>query len=358
MERGVLFYLAVVIAAMMAAGCEKDTAVGIPVEETNPAEKDPEPFTPVERLFFRMDGEICNGGEGDSLKLQEEGLRTFGIAGYEPAGATLPIIDSVNFYRDIYSFSYSGDSIGILGGSYALPKNHYISAEGRGFADLKGKALSDSTDVKFYNYVNRSYDYTQIQQDRQPLRIRWRDIGRLRKYRVEVVLRQPSPNSFTFHFYELENRIVLPDTIWIRPGEKVELNPTIEAPNEFKILHWSKGHAAESYNPLNGSAVTEAFNATIGNDNLTEKGKRYTNSKIHLTNDGVLSVDADWSPSRAMSLGGAVYDIIPICVIAMPQGEPQVEKMKRAFTFPGGNRIEQYPTPFYCNSVVRIVHGN
>ncbi|MBR4088625.1 MAG: hypothetical protein IKK19_04905, partial [Bacteroidales bacterium] len=159
MERGVFIYLLAGVAAIMAAGCEKESKDnGLP-GSTGPVEKDTVAHIPMERLIFRMNGEICSGGENDSLKLYEEGLRTFEIAGYEPGNADVPVVDSVNFYRDVYAFSYTGDSIYVLGGSYAAPKNHYVSAVGEGFRRWKGRALDGLPPVQFYNYVNRSYDY-------------------------------------------------------------------------------------------------------------------------------------------------------------------------------------------------------
>ena len=68
----------------------------------------------------------------------------------------------------------------------------------------------------------------------------------------------------------------------------------------------------------------------------------------------MLTVDPDWNPVEATATGGAIYNCIPICVICMPQGNPQVEEMKCTFHFPDGKEIVQYPTPFYCNAVVEI----
>ena len=355
MERGVFIYLLAGVAAIMAAGCEKESKDNGLSGSTGPAEKDTVAHIPVERVIFRMNGEICSGGESDSLKLYEEGLRTFEIAGYEPGNADVPVVDSVNFYRDVYAFSYTGDSVYVLGGSYAAPKNHYVSAVGEGFRGWKGRALGELPPVQFYNYVNRSYDYASVETQDGVQRVRWRDIGKLRRYRIEIILRQEIPNRFTFHFYELENRVTLPDTIKVAPGETVQLQPHLQAPEEFGILQWAKGHAGKSYTPLNENTVRMHFEEGMGNPNLTEDGKRYTNSKIYLTLGGILSVAADWDPSKAVAKGGAICNTVPICVIAMPEGDPQVERLTRSFAFPGGSVASLAPTPFFCNSVVQIV---
>ena len=355
MERGVFICALLLIAAIMVSGCEKESKDNGSPGGTGPEEKDTAVTIPVERLIFRMNGEICSGGESDSLKLYEEGLRTFEIAGYEPGNADVPVVDSVNFYRDVYAFSYTGDSVYVLGGSYAAPKNHYVSAVGEGFRGWKGRALGGLSPVQFYNYVNRSYDYASVETQDGVHRVRWRDIGKLRRYRIEILLRQEIPNRFTFHFYELENRIALPDTIKVAPGETVQLQPDLKAPEEFGILQWAKGHAGKSYTPLNENTVRMHYEGDMGNPNLTEDGKRYTDSKICLTSGGILSVARDWDPAKAASRGGAIYNTVPICVIAMPEGDPQVEGLTRSFAFPGGNVASLAPTPFFCNSVVQIV---
>lgn len=355
MERGVFIYLLAGVAAIMAAGCEKESKDNGLSGSTGPVEKDTVAHIPVERVIFRMNGEICSGGENDSLKLYEEGLRTFEIAGYEPWNADVPVVDSVNFYRDVYAFSYTGDSIYVLGGSYAAPKNHYVSAVGEGFRGWKGRALDGLPPVQFYNYVNRSYDYASVETQDGVQRVRWRDIGKLRRYRIEILLRQEVPGKFVFYFYELENRVALPDTIKVAPGETVHLQPVLQAPGEFGILQYTKGHVAKSYTPLNENTVRTHYEGDMGNPNLTEDGKRYTDSKICLTSGGILSVARDWDPAKAASRGGAIYNTVPICVIAMPEGDSQVESFSRSFTFPGGNVANLSPTPFFCNSVVQIV---
>ena len=132
-------------------------------------------YIPVEKVVFRLNGELYMSGEGnpsDTVKLYEEGLRTLEIVGYEPDSAAPPVIEAVNFYRDVYSFNYTGDSIYILGGSFAQPKNHYVSPVGEGFAGFVGKKIApvghererervpeeELPAVSFYNYVNRTYE--------------------------------------------------------------------------------------------------------------------------------------------------------------------------------------------------------
>lgn len=339
----------------MCAGCEKETAKGNSGEDIAVPDKDSVKFVPVERLVFKMNGKVCGGGEGDSIKLYEEGLRTFSIAGYEPAGATVPVIDSVNFYRDIYAFSYNGNSVYTLGGDFAAPKSHYVSPVGKGFEGWRGMSLRGLPQVRFYNYVNRSYDYASIEFEGETKRIRWRDIGLLRKYRIEVVLRQNPPNKFTFCFYELENRVTIQDTIRISPGETLQLDCSVESPYEFDIKEWAVGYLSGRTSPLNAEQVNVNFQQQMNNHSLTEDGRRYTASKVHLSPDGILAVDADWDPQKAMAAGGAIYNTLPICVICMPEGDTAVMKMKRLFSFPGGKVIEQYPTPFYAGATVQIL---
>lgn len=454
MEKKILFLLLLCGAVILVGGCEKCSVKENQGEESgevsqkNPNEEDTQEypdkdsirFIIVDKLIFEMNGSICVAGEDDSLKLYEEGLRTFKIAGYLLGGqelscnlssgiskalsdtmageafetlpgimsngtalplsdiisgdafeplpgimssgtalplsdtmGILPVIDSINFYRDIYTFTHDGDSISVLGGSYATPRNHYVAPVGVGFDALKGVPVSEACQINFYNYVNREYDQTSREVDGRVESVRWRDLGKLRRYRIEVVLKYPAtaanqlnsqapcrpdcpaPGRFVLHFYELENRVSLPDTIRISPGESIRLEPVLEAPEEFNILQWAKGRASKSNGMLNRYTVEQQFIRDIENPNLTEEGERYTSSKLHISEEGVLSVDSDWSPGLALSSGGAIYNSVPICVICMPQGDPQVELMKRSFTFPDGNIIEQYPTPFYCNSVVQIV---
>lgn len=182
----------------------------------------------------------------------------------------------------------------------------------------------------------------------------WRDLGKLRRYRIEIILRQQGENKFTIPFYEKENKVTVPDTIDISPGDTLQLGYQADAPAEFNIFEWARGSATNAFNPLNAKSVEEAFYAEMENPLLTEEGKRYTFSKVHLSPTGLLTVDADWDPTGATAAGGAIYNSIPICIIFMPQGTPLVEQMKRTFRFPDGKEIVQYPTPFYYNAVVRI----
>ena len=152
--------------------CSEQKPLDIPPA---PPQEEQEQFIPVEKLVFRLNGGLyASGGANppDTIKLYEEGLRTLEIVGYEPADAMPPTIEAVNFYRDVYSFNYTGDSIYILGGSYVQPKNHYVSPVGEGFAGFVGKKIApvghegerervpeeELPAVSFYNYVNRTYE--------------------------------------------------------------------------------------------------------------------------------------------------------------------------------------------------------
>ena len=352
MGRG--FFIFVLVGALFAS-CGKGT-----VMPDSPAvpDKDSLESVPAGALLISLDGNLqrisLQGSASDTLLLQEEGLRKFEIIGYEPEGAVPPVIDAINFYRDVYSFNYTGDSIYILGGSNAAPLNHYLSFTGNSFNEIVGKKVTEVAPVHFHNYVNRSYDKTSVEIDGKQTAIWWRDLGKLRRYRIEIILRQQGENKFTIPFYEKENKVNIPDTIDISPGDTLQLGYQADAPAEFNIFEWARGNAYDALNPLNAKSVEKAFNAELENPLLTEEGKRYTFSKVHLSPAGLLTVDADWDPAGATAAGGAIYNSIPICIIFMPQGNPIVQQMKRTFRFPDGKEIVQYPTPFYSNAVVRI----
>lgn len=353
------------------SGCSGQKELDIPVP---PQEEEQKKFIPVEKLVFRLNGELyeCGGiNPSDTAKVYEEGLRTLEIAGYLPAEATAPVIEEVNIYRDVYSFNYSGDSIYVLGGSSALPKNHYISAVGDGFQTLVGKRIPSSggqgasiPQVRFYNYVNRSYDETTIDRGSGPVTVKWSDLGRYRLYRIEVSVSAMTPQGeketgvFALPFYELENSVEIADlqdgAISISPGDTICLKKLVNAPAEFTQCEWVKGIATARFNPLNGDAVERVYKDNLGNPLQAEEGMRFTDSMVHLTRDGKLWVDSYWNPNDAASNGGAVYASIPICVIMMPHGSSQSSEFSRDFIFPDSTRHHAVPTPFFCNAQINI----
>lgn len=332
-----------------------------------PPQEEQVQHVPVEKLVFALNGELyVSGGANpsDTLKLHEEGLRTLEIVGYEPADAATPTIEAVNFYRDVYSFNYSGDSVYILGGSSALPRNHYISPVGDGFEVFVGKKIPPA--VRFYNYVNRSYDETTIDRGSGLETVRWSSIGKDRLYRIEVTVQgvnrrgEPERKVFSLPFYELENSVQIMNlqdgVIEISPGDTIFLQKLVNAPEEFTQYEWVKGNATMRFNPLNGDAVERAYKDMMENPLLTEKGMQYTYSMIHLGRDGELAVESRWNPEDARANGGAVYTTIPVCVIMMPHGSRQSESFRREFLFPDNAVYEVFPTPFFCNTQVKIVY--
>ncbi len=348
-------FLICILLGALSISCEKDSnTCETPVISDN----DTLGIIPVNALVISIDGIgqriPLHGDVQDTLVLQEEGLRRFKIIGYEPENAAPPVIDSISFYRDLYSFNYKGDSIHIIRGINSSPCNHYLSFTKDRFDILYGNAATISTPIFFYNYVNRSYDKCSVEMEDGPHTIRWRDLGKLRLYRIEIVIRQQGENRFSIPFYEKENEVILPDTISVYPGDTLQLGYNVAAPPEFNVHEWSKGWAGSAISPLNAHSVEETFMTGIGNPLLTEEGKRYTCSKIHISHTGLLTVDADWNPSNAAAAGGAIYNSIPISIIFMPQSNPLVEQMKRTFTFPDGKNLKQYPTPFYFNAMVKI----
>ena len=355
-------------------GCSEQKPLDIPVTPQEEAQKK---SIPVEKLVFRLNGKLyeCGGVNSlDTAKIYEEGLRTLEIAGYLPLDATAPVIEEVNFYRDVYSFNYAGDSIYVLGGSFAQPKNHYVSFVGDGFEKLVGKMVPpvEGGDdlgeglpaVKFYNYVNRSYDETILDKGNGPESVKWSDLGRHRLYRIEVTFSVMTPHGdketgvFTFPFYELENSVEIADlqdgAISISPGDTISLNKLVNAPEEFTQCEWVKGSATARFNPLNGDAVEEIYKKNLGNPLQTEAGMRFTDSMVHLTREGMLWVDSHWNPNDAASNGGAIYASIPICVIMIPHGSSQSSEFSRDFLFPDSTRHHVVPTPYFCNAQVKI----
>ena len=356
--------------------CSEQKPLDIPPA---PPQEEQEQFVPVEKLVFRLNGGLyASGGANppDTIKLYEEGLRTLEIVGCEPADAMPPTIEAVNFYRDVYSFNYTGDSIYILGGSYVQPKNHYVSPVGDGFGALVGKKITpvghevgsggQLPAVRFYNYVNRSYDETVIDRGNGPETVKWSAIGKERRYRVEVEVSAKNAEGkterqvFSLPFHELENSVQIMNlqdgVIEISPGDTINLQKLVNAPPEFTHCEWVKGNATTRFNPLCGDAVERVYKEQMENPLLTEKGMLYTYSMIQLQRDGKLTVDPQWNPQDARANGGAVYATIPICVIMMPQGGGQSESLRRDFLFPDGSSYEFYPTPFFCNARVNVIY--
>lgn len=299
----------------------------------------------------------------DTIRLQEEGLRSLRIVGWEPENAASVKVDSVSFHHDIYSFNYAQDSIVILGGGYALPCNHYICNVGEGLQGWQGVSVSEAEDAKFYNYTAPEYDYATIGEDGEFRILPWVYFGKYRRFRIVVSLEQEGECRFEIPFYELPNTVeAVTDggegIIAISPGDSLRLEYVANAPEEFAVFEWGMGVATERFAPLNAEAVEESYFNTTANPSLTEEGMRYTASKVHLSREGVLTVDADWEPEHAESSGGGIYNEVPVCVVAMPAGNPLVEAMARSFIFPQGERRNFLPTPFFCNVVVRISAAN
>lgn len=310
-------------------------------------------------------GATAPAGTQDTIHLQEEGLRRLKVTGHEPADAPSPVIDSIEFHHDIYTYSPNTDSISILGGNYALPDNWYLSPVGEGLLALKGRSITEAGEARFYNYSNRSYDYATIEVDGKPVSIPWLDLGRPRRFRIVFTLGQEGENRFVLPFYELPNKVDIlagegqevpqRKLLKVSPGDTLQLQYMARAPEEFNVFEWCLGTATQRYSHLNAVAVEGDFLRETADPLLTEEGMRYTLSKVHLSREGLLVVDAGWVPEKARSSGGGTFNEVPVCVIGMPAGNPQVEAMARSFTFPAGESRSFLPTPFYCNATVQIV---
>ena len=310
-------------------------------------------------------GATAPAGTQDPIRLQEEGLRRLKVTGHEPADAPSPVIDSIEFHHDIYTYSPNTDSISILGGNYALPDNWYLLPVGEGLLALKGRSITEAGEARFYNYSNRSYDYATIEVDGKPVSIPWLELGRPRRFRIEFTLGQEGENRFELPFYELPNKVDIlagegqevpqRKLLKVSPGDTLQLQYMARAPEEFNVFEWCLGTATPRYSPLNAVAVEGDFLRETADPLLTEEGMRYTLSKVHLSREGLLVVDAGWVPEKARSSGGGTFNEVPVCVIGMPAGNPQVEAMARSFTFPAGESRSFLPTPFYCNATVQIV---
>ncbi len=310
-------------------------------------------------------GATAPAGTQDTIRLQEEGLRRLKVTGHEPADAPSPVIDSIEFHHDIYTYSPNTDSISILGGNYALPDNWYLSPVGEGLLALKGRSITEAGEARFYNYSNRSYDYATIEVDGKPVSIPWLELGRPRRFRIVFTLGQEGENRFVLPFYELPNKVDIlagegqevpqRKLLKVSPGDTLQLQYMARAPEEFNVFEWCLGTATQRYSHLNAVAVEGDFLSETADPLLTEEGMRYTLSKVHLSREGLLVVDAGWVPEKARSSGGGTFNEVPVCVIGMPAGNPQVEAMARSFTFPAGESRSFLPTPFYCNATVQIV---
>ncbi len=357
-------------------GCSGQKPLDIP---SPPPQDGGHQSIPLEKLVFRLNGKLYTAGgtnPHDTVKLHEEGLRTLEIVGYTPADAVPPKIAAINFYRDVYSFNYTGDSICILGGSSAQPKNHYVSSVGEGFEKFAGKKIPPANSclpfsaplppAMFYNYVDRIHDETVVDRGNGPETVKWSAIGKYRLYRIEVAVvvenagEAPERKVFTLPYYELENSVRVENlhngVIEISPGDTICLQKLVNAPPEFTQCEWVKGNATARFNPLNGDAVEYAYKEKVSNPLQTEPGMVFTDSMVKLGRNGMLTVDIQWNPADAASNGGAIYATIPVCVIMMPQGGSQSDSLCRDFLFPDNILHKEYPTPFFCNVQVKIVY--
>ena len=335
--------------------CSKDLP-----ETGNSTEGGQKPFIPVESIIFELNGvryhSGVNNGKNDTICLQEEGVRSFRILGYEPADANpVPSVTDINFYQDIYAFNYAKDSIVTLGGEYAKPVNHYLSFIKGDFQLLKDMLLAETDTIKFYNKVNRANDRSVIEIDGVMQEIFWESLGKYRSYRIELDIQQQNDEmylkqTFSLPFYEITNKVKIigfPDEsslcIELSPGDSLQLKFCAAAPEEFTRYEWTKGAANERFYILNGDQVGQQYMADLQNPLLTEEGKRYTDSMVTLGQDGMLKIDKAWDASQAVSNGGHIYNEVPVCIIIMPHQNP------------GDEAAINTPTPFFCNGTVKIL---
>ena len=316
-------------------------------------------FNPVESIVFELNGEKYISGtmdkKNDTITLQEEGLRVFKIAGYKPEDAyPVPTITGINFYQDIYAFNYTKDSIVILSGKYATPVNHYLSFIEGNFQQLTGANLAKAMTIRFYNMVNRTHDMSVIEIDGIMQQVKWESLGKLRRYRIELNITQQEgetskEQTFSIPFYEQTNKVEIsgfPDTstpyIILSPGDSLQLVFRSVAPEEFTIYEWAKGVANKRFDSLNREHIEQLYLSDLNNPLLTEEARRYTDSKVSLSRNGMLKVDKSWDAGQATSNGGHIYNEVPVCIIMMPQLNSQ--DITTANT----------PTPFFCNGLVKI----
>ena len=337
------------------SSCSKDLP-----EQGNDIGDGQKPFIAVESIIFELNDiryhSGVNNGKNDTICLQEEGVRSLRILGYEPADAyPVPTVTDVNFYQDIYAFNYTKDSIVTLGGEYAKPVNHYLNFIKGDFQQLKDLPLAESDTVKFYNRVNRANDRSVIEIDGVMQEIIWESLGKPRRYRIELNILQQNKeknlrNVFSLPFYERTNKVEIlgfPDEsshcIELSPGDSLQLKFCAAAPEEFTRYEWTKGAANERFYILNGNQVGQQYMADLQNPLLTEEGKRYTDSMVTLGQDGMLRIDKAWDASQAVSNGGHIYNEVPVCIIIMPHQNP------------GEEAAINTPTPFFCNGTVKIL---
>lgn len=347
--------------ALLLWACSK----GEVIEQQQPQKE----YIPLEALIFELNGEVVKTNSKDTLILQEEGARSLKFLGYEPSNASVEgiQIDSINFYRDIYTFNYAGDSVIIREDKATIaPDNHYICFVEGSFENLcKGVSQMQGEQIKFYNYVNRNEDFTTVLAGNEEKRVQWEeDLGKFRQYRLEFIVKGEREQKFYLPFYEGINGVEAVmefvseegnPCVKIAPGDTLQLEFKKKAPQEFTQFEWCKGEATERFNQLNAKSVGEAWERKIENPLLTEEGMRYLNSKLHLTPQGKLFLDADFTVQGAQSAGGAFFTTIPISLILMPAGSPQSNTMGRSFTFPSGVMLSLFPTPIYCNCTVEII---
>lgn len=321
-----------------------------------------ESFTAVESVVFELNGTRYTAGaangNNDTVILQEEGLRTFKIVGYKPEDAyPAPSVGRINFYQDIYAFNYFKDSIIILGGEYAKPVNHSLNFTDGNFGQLHGTSLAKTDTIKFYNKVNRAYDSSVIEFDGIMQELLWESLGKLRRYRIELIVVQQGEeiyreHPFTLPFYERTNKVEIigiphksSQYIELSPGDSLQLEFNLRAPEEFATYEWAKGAANNRFDTLNGDNIELSYMSDLRNTLLTEDGKRYTDSMVTLSRDGMLSIDKNWEANKAASNSGHIYNEVPICVIMMPHKKS------------GYNTAANKPTPFFCNGVVKVIAG-
>ena len=335
--------------------CSKDLP-----ETGNSTEGGQKPFIPVESIIFELNGvryqSGTNGGRNDTVSLQEEGIRSFRILGYEPADANpVPSVTDINFYQDIYAFNYAKDSIVTLGGEYAKPVNHYLSFIKGDFQLLKDMPLAETDTVKFYNKVNRANDRSVIEIDGVMQEIFWESLGKYRSYRIELDIQQQNDamylkQTFSLPFYEMTNKVKIigfPDEsslcIELSPGDSLQLKFMVAAPEEFTRYEWTKGAANERFDILNRERIWQLYMEDLQNPLLTETGKLYTDSRVTLDSDGMLRVDKNWNAGQATSNGGHIYNEVPVCIVMMPHLNSTDDTTNNT------------TTPFFCNGTVKIL---
>lgn len=358
----VLFFLVV------ALSCSKGDV--LPPQQHSPQE--PESYIPIEAMVFELNGERIRTDSKDTVLLQEEGVRNLKFIGFEPSNATDisgARVDSVNFYHDLYTLNYREDSILIKNDAKsAAADDYYLYFLSGSFGQFCALTPQEGAEISFYNYVNRNADFATLQGDSASRRVHWEDFGKYRLYRLEfsvMAAEGKKVQRFSLPFYERRNKVKIlaegvaqdgTPCIQIAPGDTLQLEFSGDMPEEFTIYEWCKGVATERFGQLNRFNVEGAWSLQMEDTLLTGAGMRYTDSKIHLTPDGTLTLDKRWCKEGAATSGGGICTTIPISLILMPQGDMQVEGMKRTFTFPNGHTMETSPQPVYCNGVVEIIY--